>query len=46
MTSLSGEEALLKAYPSLRAEDLANACAYVRAHRAEIDAQIRDNELA
>jgi len=42
----TSEEALLKAYPSLRAEDLANAWAYVRSHRAEIDAQSRDNESA
>ena len=40
------EEALLHAYPSLRAEDLVNAWAYVRSHGSEIDAQIRDNESA
>jgi uncharacterized protein (DUF433 family) len=38
------EQELLAAYPSLRAEDLVNAWAHVRAHTAEIDAQIRDNE--
>jgi hypothetical protein len=35
---------LLAAYPSLRAEDLVNAWNYARAHAAEIDAQIRENE--
>ena len=38
------EVEILGAYPSLRAEDLANAWAYVRSHRAEIDAQILDND--
>jgi uncharacterized protein (DUF433 family) len=37
---------LLRAYPTLRAEDLVNAWAYERAHRAEIDAQIAENEAA
>jgi uncharacterized protein (DUF433 family) len=37
---------LLHSYPTLRAEDLANAWAYVRAHRDEIDEQIRGNEAA
>lgn len=36
----------LRAYPTLRAEDLANAWAYERSHRKEIDAQIRANEEA
>jgi uncharacterized protein (DUF433 family) len=40
------EEDLLRAYPALRAEDLANAWAYVRSHRLEIEDQIRDNESA
>jgi len=40
------EADLLRSYPTLRAEDLANAWAYVRAHREEIDRQIRDNEEA
>jgi uncharacterized protein (DUF433 family) len=40
------EQALLAAYPSLRAEDLVNAWAYARAHAAEIEAQIRENEAA
>src|SRR2546430_1729594 len=38
------EQALLAAYPTLRAEDLVNAWAYTRAHAAEIEAQIRENE--
>jgi uncharacterized protein (DUF433 family) len=41
-----GESELLSAYPTLRAEDLGNAWAYVRSHRAEIDAQIIENEAA
>jgi uncharacterized protein (DUF433 family) len=40
------ESELLRAYPMLRAEDLANAWAYVRSHRDEITQQIRDNEAA
>ena len=40
------ESELLRCYPTLRAEDLANAWAYVRAHRAEIEQQIRENEAA
>jgi uncharacterized protein (DUF433 family) len=40
------EEELLRAYPALRAEDLANAWAYVRSHRIEIEDQIRENEAA
>ena len=40
------EHDLLAAYPSLRAEDLVNAWAYVRSHSAEIDDQIRENEAA
>jgi len=40
----SSEQALLAAYPSLRAEDLVNAWAYARAHPSEIEAQIRENE--
>ncbi len=31
-------------YPALRAEDLANAWAYYRAHRDEIEQQILENE--
>lgn len=40
----TSEADLLRSYPNLRAEDLANAWAYVRAHRAEIAAQIVQNE--
>ena len=42
----STEEALLRAYPSLRAEDLVNVWAYVRSHALEIEEQIRQNESA
>lgn len=42
----STEADLLRLYPGLTAEDLASAWAYVRAHRDEIDRQIRDNESA
>lgn len=38
------EADLLRSYPTLRAEDLANAWAYYRAHRDEIDSQIRESE--
>src|SRR5437016_498002 len=40
------EADLLGAYPTLRAEDLANAWSYVRAHRGEIDTMIAENETA
>jgi uncharacterized protein (DUF433 family) len=40
------EAELLRSYPALRAEDLANAWAYVRGHRDEIDQEIVDNEAA
>ncbi len=42
----ASEASLLQNYPSLRAEDLANAWAYYRSHREEIDRQIRENEEA
>jgi uncharacterized protein (DUF433 family) len=42
----TSEAELLRAYPRLTAEDLANAWAYVRAHRGDIDRQIRENEAA
>lgn len=42
----SSEAAILDAYPTLRAEDLTNAWAYYRAHRDEIEGQIRENEEA
>ncbi|MFN3407588.1 MAG: DUF433 domain-containing protein [Limisphaerales bacterium] len=38
------EADLLRSYPTLRAEDLANAWAYVRSHRDEITRQIQENE--
>ena len=37
---------LLRCYPTLNAEDLANAWAYYRSHRDEIDNQIVENESA
>src|SRR5216684_7065403 len=40
----TSESELLRAYPTLRAEDLVHAWAYVRSHRSKIDDQIRDNE--
>jgi uncharacterized protein (DUF433 family) len=40
------EADLLRCYPVLRAEDLANAWAYFRAHREEIEQQIAENEAA
>ena len=42
----TSEADLLRAYPTLRAEDLANAWAYFRSHRHEIEQQIRENEVA
>ena len=42
----TSEAELLRSYPTLRAEDLVQAWAYVRAHRLEIEQQIRDNEDA
>src|SRR3954465_11623025 len=38
------EAELLRSYPTLRAEDLANAWAYARAHQDEIQEHIRANE--
>ncbi len=40
------EADLLRSYPTLRAEDLVNAWAYFRAHRDEIERQIREHEAA
>jgi len=40
------EADILKSYPTLRAEDLTHAWAFVRSHRAEIEAQIAENEAA
>lgn len=38
------ESELLRNYPTLTAQDLANAWSYVRSHRAEIEQHIADNE--
>jgi uncharacterized protein (DUF433 family) len=40
------EEELLRSYPTLCAEDLANAWSYVRSHRSEIEDDIQANESA
>ncbi|HEY4759481.1 MAG TPA: DUF433 domain-containing protein [Thermoguttaceae bacterium] len=40
------EADILRSYPNLRAEDLANAWAYERLHREEIERQIAENEKA
>jgi uncharacterized protein (DUF433 family) len=40
----TSEADLLKAYPTLRAQDLANAWNYVQSHREEIEQQIAGNE--
>ena len=42
----TSEADLLRNYPSLRAEDLASAWSYARAHQDEINQQIADNEAA
>jgi uncharacterized protein (DUF433 family) len=42
----TSETELLRAYPSLREEDLAIALAYYRVHRDEIERQIQDHEAA
>lgn len=42
----TSEADLLRSYPTLRAEDLAHAWAYVQAHRDEIDQQIHEDEAA
>jgi uncharacterized protein (DUF433 family) len=42
----TSEADLLRAYPALGAEDLANAWAYYRAYHDEIDEQIAANEAA
>lgn len=41
----SNEADILRAYPTLRAEDIANAWGYYRSHRADIDQQIQENEM-
>ena len=42
----TSEADLLRAYPSLRAEDLANVWAYYRAHPEEMERQIGENKAA
>lgn len=42
----TSEADLLTSYPTLRAEDLANAWSYYRTHHEEIDRQIQENEEA
>lgn len=42
----TSESDILRSFPTLTAEDLVNAWAYVRGHRDEIDEQIRTNEEA
>ena len=42
----TSEADLLRAYPTLCAEDLTNAWAYVRMNRSEIERDIRENEDA
>lgn len=42
----TSEADLLRCYPTLRAGDLTNAWAYLRAHQDEIERQIRENEEA
>lgn len=42
----TSEGDVLRCYPTLRAEDLANAWAYSRSHRDEIGREIRENEDA
>lgn len=42
----SSEAEILQSYPSLRAEDLANAWAYARSHADEIERQTIENESA
>ena len=42
----SSEAELLRAYPTLRAQDIVNAWYYVEMHRTEIEQQIFENEEA
>ncbi len=42
----TSEADILRSYPTLRAEDLANAWAYYRTHRSEIENEIKENEAA
>jgi uncharacterized protein (DUF433 family) len=41
----TSEADLLRSYPTLRAEDLANAWAYARSHRAAIEVQIDEHTV-
>ena len=40
------EAEILRSYPTLRGEDLANAWAYARAHKEELARQIAEHEAA
>jgi uncharacterized protein (DUF433 family) len=42
----ASEADILRSYPTLRAEDLANAWAYARLHQDEIERDIHENETA
>lgn len=42
----TSEADILRAYPTLRAEDLTNAWTYYRSHKSAIDEQILENEAA
>jgi uncharacterized protein (DUF433 family) len=42
----ASEADLLSAYPTLRAEDLANAWASYRVHQDEVEQQITENDTA
>ena len=42
----TSEADLLRSFPTLRAEDIATAWAYARAHREDIEKDIRENEAA
>ncbi|MDA1232939.1 MAG: DUF433 domain-containing protein [Planctomycetota bacterium] len=42
----TNESDILRSYPTLRAEDLTHAWAFVRTHRNEIELQIHENENA
>lgn len=42
----SSEADILRAYPTLTAQDLANAWGYWRSHPDEIDRAVRENEAA
>jgi uncharacterized protein (DUF433 family) len=42
----TSEAEILRCYPTLRAEDLANAWAYARSHHDEIEREIAENEEA